>query len=509
MPLSMSGQRISNTSLALLALLASATVFSHRPVYCHQLIEAQRIDELRKLRDELRATESLTKSDVAVVIGERLLVHSAKQLEGLEIQLSRGGFLHLDSIDLELAPAEAIVRIGVQAKSSVNVNLNLTGRLGSGEVKGDLFQLPFQITDVSLSRGSLSSRFLRTFLGDWLTPTKWNKELPPLKLPLEISDALQIRASHFQVEGSLPMEISTPDYRSSLKFKIKSFMVLRKRLALGLEMNPGQEVNGNNGTDSQKEDAPAPPGNPSDPPNLANLEDEIARLSERLWCEKDLRLTVNRRVVSWLVEQIAAAQKNDFIIALKECRLRSEEVDSVVKVMNYTDIESGSGYADISRLSVDRIADGKLDLRLSLRGEVDSKLRGREYGIPYRLSPHTAFSIDERIVQLQTVCEGGRVLLRASPGASLPIDLRFSVKVAGRDVGINRNTAVQLDRWLNRIEIPSFFARQFSLPLLLEVDAGGKLFVKKSQKINFTISNLSVETNDDNINIIADAEFSP
>lgn len=232
-------------------------------------------------------------------------------------------------------------------------------------------------------------------------------------------------------------------------------------------------------------------------------------MSERLWCEKDLRLTVNRRVVSGLVEQIAAAQKNDFIIALKECRLRSEEVDSLVKVVNYTDIESGSGYADISRLNIDRIADGKLDLRMSLRGEVDSKLRGREYGIPYRLSPHTAFSIDDRIVQLQTICEGGRVLLRASPGASLPIDLRFSIKVAGREVGINRNIAVQLDRWLDRIQIPSFFGRQFSLPRLLEMDAAGNLSVKKSLKINFTISNLSVETDADNINIIADADFSP
>jgi hypothetical protein len=492
-------QRVSNKYLAaLFALLAIAAAY-HRPVYCQQIGEAERINELRRLRDELRASESLRNEDVTVILSERLIANSARQMEGLEILLPRGGVLHLNSIGIELVPAAAIVRIGVQAKSSINVNLLLTGRLGTGEVKGDLFQLPFQITDVSISEGTFTSLFLRTFLGDWLTPKKWNEELPPLELPLEIGEGLQIRASRFQVEGSLPMEISTPDYQSSLRFKLRSFLVLEKRLALALEMIREQatgKIIQASFTDSQAQEATA-------------LESEVARLSEELSCGRDLRLMVNRHVISRLLGQIAAAQRNDFTIDLKACRIRSEEVETLVKVTNYTDVESGSGYADVSRLSIERIAGGILDLRLSLRGEVDSRLRGREYGIPYRISPHTTFSIEDRIVPLQTISEGDRVMLCASPGASLPINLRFSVKVAGRELGINRNTSVQVDRWLNRIEIPSFFGRQFSLPRRLEVDAGGNLYVTRSLKINFTISNMVVETTGDAINIIADASFSP
>jgi hypothetical protein len=498
-------QRMSNKFLVILFAILPLAAVHHQPVFCQQISPEQRINELRKLRDELRATESLKNADVAIVIGERMLAHSAKQMEGLEIQLPRNGVLHLDSIGIELAPAAAIVKIGVQAKSSINVNLLLTGRLGTGEVKGDLFQLPFQITDVSISEKSFTSVLLRKFLGDWLTPKKWNEELPPLELPLEIGDALQIRATRFQVEGSLPMEISTPDYHSPLKLKIRSFLVLEKRLALGLEMIRDQSSSGaiveTAQMDSTSSQVQAPQA-------LSALTSEIARLSEGLNCERDLRLKVNRRVISLLVGQIAAARKNDFTITLKECRVRAEEVESLVKVLNYTDVESGSGYADVSHLSIDRIADGILELRLSLQGEVDSKVRGREYGIPYRLAPHTVFSIDDRIVALQTICEGDRVLLRASPGASLPISLRFSIKVAGRDLGINRNTSVQLDRWLNRIEIPSFFGRQFSLPRRLEVDAGGNLYVTRSTRINLTISNLNVETTGDSINVIADASFS-
>ncbi len=492
-------QRMSNIYLAALFVLFSmAAVCS--PVYCQLIGETDRINELRKLRDELRASESLRYADVTVVMSERMIVHTARQMEGLEILLSRGGVLQLKSIGIELAPAAAIVKIGVQAKSSVNVNLLLTGRLGTGEVRGDLFQLPFQITDVSISNGTFSSLFLRTFLGDWLTAKKWNEELPPLELPLEIGEALQIRASRFQVEGSLPMEISTPAYQSSLRFKIGSFLVLDKRLAIGLEMVRDQAVSvyidRTSFTDSPDQDADS-------------LEDEVARLSEGLNCSNDLRLVVNRRVISRLLEQIAAAQRNDFMIDLKACRVRSEEVETLVKVLNYTDVESGSGYADVSQLSIERIADGRLDLRLSLRGAVDSRLRGREYGIPYRLSPHTTFAIEDRIIQLQTISEGDRVVLRASPGANLPINFRFSVKVAGRDLGINRNTSVQIDRWLNRIEIPSFFGRQFSLPRRLEIDAGGNLYVTRSLKIKFTVSKMVVETIGDSINIIADASFSP
>jgi hypothetical protein len=492
-------QRIFNKYLAaVLALLAIAAAYQ-RPAYCQPISEGERINELRRLRDELRASESLRNADITVVMSERLIANSARQMEGLEIQLSRSGVLHINSIGIELLPAAAIVKIGVQAKSSINVNLLLTGRLGTGEVKGDLFQLPFQITDVSISDGTFTSLLLRTFLGDWLTPKKWNEELPPLELPLEIGEALRIRASRFQVDGSLPMEISTPDYRSSLRFKLRSFLALEKRLVLGLEMIREQatpKIIQASFTDSQAQDASA-------------LESEVARLSEGLSCGRDLRLMVHRHVISRLLGQIAVAERNDFTIDLKACRVRSEEVETLVKVTNYTDVESGSGYADVSQLSIERIADGLLDLRLSLRGEVDSRLRGREYGIPYRLSPRTAFSIEDRIVQLQTISEGDRVVLCAAPGASLPINLRFSIKVAGREFGINRNTSVQMDRWLNRIEIPSFFGRQFSLPRRLEVDAGGNLYVTRSLKINFTISNMVVETTGDAINIIADASFSP
>jgi hypothetical protein len=342
--------------------------------------------------------------------------------------------------------------------------------------------------------GRLSSLFLKTLFGEWLKPETWNDELPAIELPLEMAEALQIPANRFEVAGEMPMEISTPAYQSPLKFAVTSLLKLDKRVAIALRLD---------------QDAPAVnavqtsfiSGNDSDP---AALESEIAQMSEGLMADGDLRLRFNRRVINALLAQIAAAHSSDFDLRLKRGRLRTEEATVVVKVTNYTDVESGSGRADISQLNIERIADGKINLRLSGQGELDAKLRGREYGIPYGFSPHITFAINDQNLPLEFASEGERIILRATPGSTLPINVRFSTTVVGREVGINRNSVIPADRWLNRIELPSFFGREISLPRRMEVDAGGNLYVTEKQAIKYTLSNLRLRTKDDALDIVAD-----
>jgi hypothetical protein len=490
---------ISNKSRIVAILIGLLLLFcaDRQIVYGQQLSEAQRLNELKRLRDELRLTNSLRDTDVTVIISERTIMEAARQIVGLEILLSNGSMLRVTSVDGELKPAAAIVKIGVQAKSSVTLNLELTGRLGTGEIRNGVFQMPFRIVDVSLMNGRFSSLLLKTLLGAWLSPGKWEEELPPLEIPLEINEAMRIPPSRISVEGSLPMEISTPEYRSQLQFALTSLFVLDKRLVVGLRMmgaDHGQNELRTSFTGAADHDPVA-------------LENEVARLGDNLTSSVDLRVRLSRRVISRLLEQIAAAHTTDFDIRLKTGRVRAEEVTAVVKVLNYTDVEGGDGQADISRLSIDQITDGKVNLRLSAQGGIDARLRGREYGIPYRLSPRTVFSIRDRIVPLQFVSQSEGVILRAMPGASLPIDLRFIVKVAGRNVGINRHITVQVDRWLNRVSIPSFFGREISLPRKMEVDAGGNVYITRKQKINFNLAKMRVNTSEDAINMISDAAF--
>jgi hypothetical protein len=180
--------------------------------------------------------------------------------------------------------------------------------------------------------------------------------------------------------------------------------------------------------------------------NSDSLESEITRLTAGLACQNGLCLRVNRRVIGRFLEQIAAAQSDDLNISLKPGRVRAEQVNAVVKFTNYTDVEGGDGHADIQALNVDRIDAGRVNVRLTAAGEVDARLRGREYGIPYKLSPKTTFSIMESDLPFQFISEGERIILRALPGTTLPFNLRFNFKVAGRTVGFKRNLVVQADR---------------------------------------------------------------
>lgn len=493
--------RLFRTLLALFVCLSSAPMSS---VVAQQRTDATRLNELRRLRDELQLTDSLRQADIVMMIGERAIIEAARQFVGLEIVLANGSTLRITSVDAELKPAAAVVKIGVQARSTITVNLQLTGRLGVGEAgtgPNGGYQLPFQITEVSLMNGRLSSLLLKTLFGEWLGPAKWNEELPSLELPLEISESLDIPVGRFDVEGSLPMEITTPAYHAPLKFAITSFFVLDKRAVLGLQMIDAETAaNGRQiiktsyfGLRDQDQEA---------------LENEIAQMTSGLASQDDLRVRLNRRVVSALLEQIAAAHSVDFNLRLKPGRVRSEEVSTVVNTVNYTDVEGGEGRADINQLRIDRIADGKIYLRLSGQGEVDARLKGREYGIPYRLSPRTAFAIKDQTAPLQFVSEGERVVLRAVPGSTLQIDLRFSLKVVGRDVGVNRQLVVQADRWLKQIELPPFFGREISLPRRMEIDAGGNLYTTKRQQLGYTLSGLRLIASEDAIELGAALSFS-
>src|SRR5262245_60093816 len=88
-----------------------------------QIGEAQRLNELRRLRDQLQISNSLRDADAVVVIGERAIIEAAQRLVGLEILLSNGSTLRVTSVEGELKPAAAILKVGLQAKSSVIVNL--------------------------------------------------------------------------------------------------------------------------------------------------------------------------------------------------------------------------------------------------------------------------------------------------------------------------------------------------------------------------------------------------
>jgi hypothetical protein len=130
-----------------------------------QIGRTERLNELRRLRDQLQLTNSARDSDVTVILGERAVSEAAQQFVGLEFLLSDGSTLDITSVESELSAGAAAVKIGVQAKTSVIVNLQLIGRISSGEFENGALRMPLRVTDVKLMNGKFSSLFLKTLLG--------------------------------------------------------------------------------------------------------------------------------------------------------------------------------------------------------------------------------------------------------------------------------------------------------------------------------------------------------
>lgn len=467
-----------------------------------QKTDPQQIVELRRLRDELKASDALRSADAVVIVGERAVADAAQQFLGLEIKMASGNVVRLNSVECSLATGAAILKLGLQYKS---VNLQLSGRIASGQISEGLMRMPIRVTEVKLMNGGVSGLLVKTMFGEWLKPEKWNEELPSLDFPLELNETVEIPASQFIVDGNgangesqFPMEISTPGYRAPIKLTLTSLLVMDKRIALGLQINsvaPPVERSG----------AEAGP-NDIDP---VALENEIFQLGAALTTNSDVRLRIGRTVISSLLANIASQQNPDLNFKLKQGRLRTQEISAGLTITNYTDVESGEGQADVSDLKVESVADDKLNLRLSGQGVIDARVKGREFGVPYGLSPRTSFVIQDQPIPMQFVSENDKVILRALPGATLPINVRFSLNIAGKDLGINRTEVVQVDRWLSRIELPALLNREIMLPRKMEVDAGSNIHSTEKQKLIYSLSNLKVNTGSDAVVITADVKLTP
>ncbi len=483
---------------ALLASVAGASALAQKP-------DPQQIVELRRLRDELKATNSLRVTDVVVVVSDRAIIEAAQQFIGLEIKMASGNLVKLTSIESRLATGAALIKLGLQYKS---VNLQLSGRIASGQISegpdGMKMRMPIRITEVKLLNGGVSGLLVKTMFGEWLKPETWNDELPSLDLPLELNEAMEIPASQFSVGNNgdggndqMPMDILTPAYRAPLKLTLTSLLVMDKRAVLGLQVNSTTVVNKPAAeTVVNGEDA-------------ASLENEIAQLGAGLTGESDVQLKLGRSVISSLLANLAGQQNPDLNFKLKQGRIRTNEISAGISITNYTDVENGEGQADVSELKIESISDDKLNLRLSGQGVIDARVKGREFGVPYGLSPRTSFAIKDQLVPLQFVSENGKAILRALPGATLPINVRFSLNVAGKDIGINRTEIVQVDRWLNKIELPALLDREIMLPRKMEVDAGSNLHTTEKQKLIYSLSNLRVATGSDSVIVTADVKLTP
>jgi hypothetical protein len=431
--------------------------------------------ELGHTQAQLKAA---AEADLLLLLNEAAINQAAQSLVGLEVTLANGAVLHLKAINMQLKAAAAEVMLEVQAQASPTskvFNLQLTGVLGNAEPKDGALQLPFRLTEISLANGLLTP-LLRLWFGEWLAPERWNAALPALTLPRELTEQIEIPATQFEVKGALPMIVTTTAYQLPLKFSFAAFCILDGRAAIALRL-------------LENEFAREP---------LA-IGADLAQLSEQLSTPRALRARITKPVIGQLLARLAAARTDDLQLQLQPARVRQEQPGGLLAVTNYTDLESGTAQADVRQIIIDRIDGDGLETRLQAQGVFDTKLRGREYGIPYRLSPRGTFSINDRRVPLRVAGATERIFLQAAPGTTLPLDLRFQFGLAGRAVGFDRQVSLPAERVFHHLELPSFDLRKLPLPRKLTAEKTGKLNVTEQRELNLQLSGLQVRAQTDAI----------
>ena len=424
--------------------------------------------------------KTAAEADLLLLLNEVAVNKAAQNLVGLEFTLANGAVLRVNAIQAQLKDAAANIRLDVQAQSAPNAkafNLQLIGVITDAEMHDDALRLPFRLTEISLANGLLTP-LLRLWFGEWLAPERWNAALPPLTLPRELAEQIEIPAAQFEVKGALPMKVTTTAYQLPLKFSLAALCLLEGRLAVALRL----------------QDMPANPG----PATEAN------NLREQLSTPRELRARLSKSLISQLLARLAGARTDDIQLELQPARIRQEETGGPLAITNYTDLESGTARGDVRQILLERLDGNGIETRLQVQGVFDTKLRGREYGIPYRLAPRGIFSINDRSVPLQVTSASERVFLQATPGTALPLDLRFQFGLAGRELGFNRQVNLPAERLLKQLELPSFYLRKLPLPRKLAAEKSGKLTVTEQHELNLQLSGVQIRAHSDAVEFTGD-----
>lgn len=424
--------------------------------------------------------KTAAEADLLLLLNEAAFNKAAQNLVGLEFTLANGAILRINAIQAQLKDTAADIRLDVQAQSAPNAkafNLQLTGVVTDAEVRDDALQVPFRLTEISLANGILTP-LLRLWFGEWLAPERWNAALPPLTLPRELAEQIEIPAAQFEVKGALPMKVTTTAYQLPLKFSLAALCLLEGRLAVALHLQ-------------------------DTPPNQTEKA-ETTSPQEQLRTPRELRARLSKSLISQLLARLADARTDDIQLELQPARIRQEETGGPLAITNYTDLESGTARGDVRQILLERLDGNGIETRLQVQGVFDTKLRGREYGIPYRLAPRGIFSINDRPMPLQVTSASERIFLQATPGTALPLDLRFQFGLAGRELGFNRQVNLPAERLLKQLELPSFYLRKLPLPRKLAADKSGKLTIAEQRELNLQLSGVQIRAQSDAVEFTGD-----
>jgi hypothetical protein len=206
----------------------------------------QRCNSAEGMLKKLEKEPNIENADFVVYLSENFLNKITKQYENTTGWLDESTKYTVKSVTLQLLNGSAICSMALSAdndKYGVGIDLALDA-IVTFEAKDNDLVLgiePFNISPAANSKGviSIADEMIENLIKIKLA--ELNKNFPPIKIPLSISDKIVIPGTGLDVNDKINLKINSPERQINYKLRLKDIFIFKEKAVVTLNME-GMEV---------------------------------------------------------------------------------------------------------------------------------------------------------------------------------------------------------------------------------------------------------------------------
>ncbi|MFH1052584.1 MAG: hypothetical protein V1779_16820 [bacterium] len=206
-----------------------------------KILELQ-LKSAQALEKRLEAGSGISDYDLTVVLDEKFMNNLLDNYESATGMLDDATDYVIKGVEAKLVNGSAIASFELLAHNEThNIDVNLLlDCLIMIETKGKDLLLkvePFNISPILTTRGIYSSaeELIKKLIK--LNLANLNKSLPPLKIPLNIENEIQIAGSKTDVKSNINLTIINPDRNVKFILKINDILFFNEKILIGLNLD--------------------------------------------------------------------------------------------------------------------------------------------------------------------------------------------------------------------------------------------------------------------------------
>jgi hypothetical protein len=200
-----------------------------------------RMNSLAKLSSKLALRKNLDDDDFTFYLSQDLLSKIVAQYRGISGWFDNSTSFKVNYTELSLQNGSAIVSLDLSAYNSsynVDVNLIMDCQITFDKLNDDLYIRlePFNITPKVNAYGLLSSadEIIQNLIKKNLADTE--KNFPPLKIPIDISNEINIEQSKSEVRDKLDLNIIASPKKLLYRLKLSDVLIFENAAVVSMNI---------------------------------------------------------------------------------------------------------------------------------------------------------------------------------------------------------------------------------------------------------------------------------